>query len=210
MTTPQSSFDGRSARRERNREIVVDAVLDAIEAGATIPTIRRVAELAGVSERSIFRYFGDLDELLSAAIESAMKRYGPYARIADEGRGALEERLEALVEARLLVWVRSDAAASLVRARAASLPVLHASLVESRVKLREQTERHLSDLLDELPADRRSDVLHMVEVVVSYESFRMQIDAGASSEQVRARWGYALRMLLTPTASPERHGAGVG
>ncbi|MFN3217289.1 MAG: TetR/AcrR family transcriptional regulator [Acidimicrobiales bacterium] len=210
MTTDQFSHDGRSARRERNRETVVDAVLDAIEGGAAIPTIRRVAELAGVSERSIFRYFGDLDELLAAAIDAAMKRYGPCARIAHEGHGTVEDRIDALIEARLLLWVRSDAAAALVRARAATLPLLQETLTESRRKMREQSERHLADVLDQLSADERSHALHMIDLVVSYESFRLQLDAGATSDQVRARWRYALRKLLLPLGSADRPHAGVG
>lgn len=210
MTTDDISHDGRTARRERNRKIVVDAVLDAIEAGASIPTIRRVAELAGVSERSIFRYFGDLDELLSAAIDAALERYGPHARIADEGRGPLAERLDVLIEARLLLWVRSDAVAALVRTRASALPLLQETLTESRRKMREQTDRHLADFFDELSAEDRSHALHMVELVVSYESFRLQLDAGATSDQVRARWRYALRKLLTPMGSTERPHASVG
>lgn len=209
MNTEHFSHDGRKARRERNREIVVDAVLDAIEAGETIPTIRRVAELAGVSERSIFRYFGDLDELLSCAIDAALERYGPHARIADEGSGPLEERIDALIEARLLLWVRSDAVAALVRVRAGSLPLLQETLVETRRKMAEQIERHLGDLLDQLPAEDRSHAVHMIDVVVSYESFRLQLDAGATSDQVRARWRYALWQLLTPVGSVERPHAGV-
>jgi hypothetical protein len=76
--------------------------------------------------------------------------------------------------------------------------------------MREQTERHLGDLLDELPGEDRSHALHMIDVVVSYESFRLQLDAGASSDQVRARWRYALRKLLTPMGSADRQRASVG
>lgn len=210
MSTEKDSADGRTARRQRNRETVIDAVLDAIETGATIPTIRQVAELAGVSERSIFRYFADLDELLAAAIEAGMQRYRSFARIPGEGSGTLEGRIDALIEARLLLWVRSDATAALVRARAAALPLLQATLTESRRMLGMQTERHLADVLGHLVGEDRSHALHMIDVVVSYESFRLQLDAGASSEQVRARWRYALRKLLTPVGSVERHSASVG
>jgi AcrR family transcriptional regulator len=62
------SRDGRRRRRETNRNRVVEATAKLIREGNPTPTAGDVAEQAEVSERSIFRYFDDVDALLQAAM----------------------------------------------------------------------------------------------------------------------------------------------
>ena len=57
------TIDGRRARRERGRLAVSDAVIDLVGEGNTDPTSEQVAERAGVSVASLFRYFETLEEL---------------------------------------------------------------------------------------------------------------------------------------------------
>ena len=52
---PTSAIDGRSLRRERNRQDIVDALLGLIENGETEISAALVASKAGLSEGSIFR-----------------------------------------------------------------------------------------------------------------------------------------------------------
>ncbi|MHB8437105.1 MAG: TetR/AcrR family transcriptional regulator, partial [Acidimicrobiales bacterium] len=61
--------DGRRLRAARNRESVVIALLDIIreQGGGPIPGAAEVAQRAGVSERTVFRHFADLDSLFLAA-----------------------------------------------------------------------------------------------------------------------------------------------
>ena len=61
-------IDGRRASRERNRDAVVDALLDLYREGNLSPGADAVAERSGLSRRSLFRYFDDLDDLCRAAI----------------------------------------------------------------------------------------------------------------------------------------------
>ena len=65
--------DGRVARRERNRDAVVDAIMLLIQSGETQPSMADVARLAGVSERSIFRHFETRDALFAAVIERQLE-----------------------------------------------------------------------------------------------------------------------------------------
>ena len=55
--------DGRHARRDRNRLAVVDAMLELYVEGNLDPSSDEIAERAGLSPRSLFRYFEDLDDL---------------------------------------------------------------------------------------------------------------------------------------------------
>ena len=64
----ETTVDGRSLRRQRNRDAVVEAAFELIGERRTTPTIDEVAERSGLSARSVFRYFDDTDDLISAVI----------------------------------------------------------------------------------------------------------------------------------------------
>ena len=52
--------DGRRARRDRNRVAVVDSLLALYAEGDLNPSTDAIALRAGLSPRSLFRYFDDL------------------------------------------------------------------------------------------------------------------------------------------------------
>src|SRR5438105_5049795 len=66
--------DGRRARRHRSRDLAVDALLDLLTEGVTRPTAQQVAERSGVSLRSIFRIFDDVDTLHTEAAARQLER----------------------------------------------------------------------------------------------------------------------------------------
>lgn len=91
--------DGRSARRMRNTEAAVDAILELLDEGCRAPTAQLVAERSGLSIRSIFRLFQDMDALHSAAIARQEARFASlFHEVPDTG--PLEQRVAALVEHR--------------------------------------------------------------------------------------------------------------
>lgn len=58
--------DGRSARAERTRQAVIEAHITLIRAGELKPTGAQIAARAGVSLRSLWGHFGDLETLFAA------------------------------------------------------------------------------------------------------------------------------------------------
>ncbi len=68
--------DGRRARRQRSRDLAVDAMLDLIDEGVLRPTAQQVADRSGVSLRSIFRIFEDVQSLHEAATARHLSRVG--------------------------------------------------------------------------------------------------------------------------------------
>jgi AcrR family transcriptional regulator len=68
------ALDGRLARRETTRSAVVDALLALIEEGDRRPTAPRIAERAGVSLRSVFQHFTDLEALFAVAADRQTAR----------------------------------------------------------------------------------------------------------------------------------------
>src|SRR5438045_8961086 len=72
VTTPAPATDGRSARSQRTREAVVDALLGLIRDGDPRPTAREIAERANISLRSVYVHFDDLEDLFLAAAQRQM------------------------------------------------------------------------------------------------------------------------------------------
>ncbi len=83
--------DGRTARRDRNRDLVLDAVIDLFGEGRLSPNATDVATRSGVSLRSVYRYFEDQDALVRAAIARHAERIAPLLEVPDPGEGPLDD-----------------------------------------------------------------------------------------------------------------------
>lgn len=59
--------DGRVARRLENRGRIVDALFVLIRSGRPHPTLKEIADKAGVTSRTLLNHFPDVRSLLSAA-----------------------------------------------------------------------------------------------------------------------------------------------
>ena len=66
MTRASTNVDGRTERANRTKARIVAATVELIDNGDPAPTSRRIAERAGVSERTIFQHFPDLEALHAA------------------------------------------------------------------------------------------------------------------------------------------------
>lgn len=65
--------DGRRLRSGRSRAQIVSAVMELVRSGDMAPAAARVAEVAGVSLRTVFRHFEEMDGLfreMSEAVEA--------------------------------------------------------------------------------------------------------------------------------------------
>jgi TetR/AcrR family transcriptional regulator of autoinduction and epiphytic fitness len=81
-----SLTDGRSARAARTRDAVVEALLSLLDDGNFRPTARQVADRAGVSLRSVYVHFDDLEDLFTAAAHRHFERVRELIeRIPDQG-----------------------------------------------------------------------------------------------------------------------------
>lgn len=94
-----SLTDGRSARAARTRDAVVEALLSLLDEGNFRPTARQVAERAGVSLRSVYVHFDDLEDLFTAAAHRHFKRVRSLVE-AIPGDGPLDARLDAFAHQR--------------------------------------------------------------------------------------------------------------
>ena len=93
------SADGRVQRGERTRQAIVHALLDLLNEGVVEPTSQQIASMAGVSVRSIFQHFDDLEALYADLSRAQDERTRPWFELLDT-EGDLPARIAALATQR--------------------------------------------------------------------------------------------------------------
>src|SRR5947207_14168050 len=93
------AIDGRTARAVRTREAIVDASIALVDEGDVRPTALRVAERAGVSVRSVFQHFEDLEGLYAAIANRLVERLSLVRVVVDPGL-PLRERISEMAHGR--------------------------------------------------------------------------------------------------------------
>lgn len=162
--------DGRTARRDRNREAVLDAVLELFREDAVYPGPAEVATRSGVSLRSVYRYFEDMETLVRAAMTRHLDRLQPLFVIENPGAGPLVDRVDQLVDQRLRLY---DAVAPMMRAavlRVRSNDLIRERLEENRRGLRHQIAEVFAPELGELTAGVSREVVAALDVLLEFES----------------------------------------
>jgi AcrR family transcriptional regulator len=184
--------DGRAARRDRNRTAVLDAVIELFGEGHVDPEPELVAARAGLSGRSVYRYFEDRSALLRAAIDRQLERTRSLYRIHAIGEGPLGDRIERFVDARLRLYEAIAATSRAARARAAANPVIGAQVEATRAALRDQVDRHFAPELHARPALAAAvDTLCQLESLDNYRLHR-----GTSPDELRQQLADAITALL--------------
>lgn len=90
--------DGRHARVESHKAQVISAMMKYIRAHNEVPTADVLAELAGVSRRSVFRLFEDRADLLRATSDFAYRKLAERLGSPDALTGPGDEPVSALVD----------------------------------------------------------------------------------------------------------------
>jgi len=155
----QAPIDGRIARRQRNRDVVLDVVLEMFSEDMVLPTIEQASKRSGLSLRSLYRYFADPGELVEAAIKRSQAQAVVDSHLPGIGQGPFDERLDEFVAMRLRLF---DTSGPMFRAtihNAATHPRVRDELHENRRLLREQFELQFASELEALSPRARSSAL---------------------------------------------------
>ncbi|CAN5515779.1 hypothetical protein BH11ACT8_BH11ACT8_35050 [soil metagenome] len=88
----------RTRNAERTKAVIVEALIEAFQEGELRPTAKSLAERAGVSLRSIYVHFADLDELRLVVAQSQLERIEAALPELDP-LAPLEERVSQLITA---------------------------------------------------------------------------------------------------------------
>jgi AcrR family transcriptional regulator len=160
--------DGRRRRARRSREGVIAAILDLVREGHERPTTAEIAERSGVSVRSVFRHFDDVESLYAEALAvhgAQIAHLYDLPPLPDP----LHERIDALVLHRIRLFESTAPVRRMAERLRNRSPVIGESLETSRVVLRGQVEQAFSAALDrsgdDAPCAARLDAL---EVALSW------------------------------------------
>jgi len=198
----QTTVDGRAARAARTREAVVRALLALIAEGDVRPTAGRIAERAGISLRSVYVHFEDLDDLFVEAAREQRSRVAALVHTLPTD-GGFEERLDAFVAQRTRVL---EAIAPVAKATALHEPFSPALASASRAARRQgraELERVFATELDALAPAARTQALDACDALTSSDSWDfLRVRRGLTPRAASATVTAALRQLLQGQPPP--------
>jgi AcrR family transcriptional regulator len=199
-TETEHRVDGRTARRDRNRLAVLDAVLELFGEGNLNPGVHEVADRSGVSLRSVYRYFEDLDELVTAAIDRHLDRTRPLFEMERLGEGPLAERIDRFVERRMRLFESVRVIYRASRVRAANDPGVQDDLLATQQWLADQTEQMFAPELADLRGEDADDTRRTLDLLTQFDALehlrhRCGVDRDEACEYLRR----TLRSVLART-----------
>lgn len=183
-----ATTDGRLLRGVRTRNSIVQSLLDLITGGVRSPTAAQIAGQAGVSVRSVFQHFEDLEALYSDLATEQATRVAPLvASLQTEGDVAT--RVDALVHQRQILFEAITPVRRAIAERAEASPVLRERVADLDTVLRTQVEQQFRDELGGRP-----EVVEVVDLITSFEAWeRLRTTQRLDSDSAAA----ALRVSLT-------------
>jgi AcrR family transcriptional regulator len=203
--------DGRALIRSANRDKVVETLLAMFVEG----TFREgdydgIAARAGLSARTVYRFFEDRDAIYRIAITKYLDRIRVDLVISAIGEGSFDHRCRRFIDARIGLFAKhSPQARQLEHMAGASTSPLIRSFRGSRQEfLREQVRRQFAPELAALPETGATSTLALLDNAFQFESLAYFLDErGLSERQVRTLLSHLLRVTLAAAAveeSPQR------
>jgi AcrR family transcriptional regulator len=183
--------DGRKRRSERSREQIIEAMFELVSGGELDPGAARIAEVANVSLRTVFRHFEEVDGLYLEMNRRVKAEVMPIVQAPFQSSNWRDMVLE-LVERRSEVFERVlpfRVCGSIRRFRSEFLMQGHQDFVAM--------ERAILDSV--LPEEVRTDVVLEAgfDAVLGFDTWRrLRQDRGLSVQDARATMRKLVDALL--------------
>ena len=191
-------FQGTPAATRR-RVRALDAFIDLVLEGHLPPSAEQVAERAGISKATFFRYFESLSAMRYDAGARMLERF-PFLHVPEPGHGPLRDRIERFVSLRVELWEKVHLLARLQRSRVLQDPDAARMVDRVREEMVEQVREHFAPELRARSAARRDDAALLISMITSVESWeQFRHTCGRSPSQTRRAWTQAIESLLSPS-----------
>ena len=166
-TETTERIDGRIARGERTRSAIADALYDLLQEGHADISARTIAQRAGVSLRSVFQHFDDIEAVYAEVAVRQADAINPYLASIDP-LVPIAERVDRLVAARdeMYAIIAPVRRALNVHRTARTSPLVRNNLNRLHRALREQVAETFPR---EVAGDER--LLAQIDVCLSFESW---------------------------------------
>jgi len=193
------------ARAVRTRRSVADAMLSLIDDGNLRPTSKAIAARAGVSERTIFQHFADLELLFGAAAERVGERIGAQAKKVSID-GDFEARLAGFVHEMAYLNEAMTPVRRASRLHEPYSPVLQEALRGMREIRKQVAEKVFTPELDAFEGPEiRARALVAATLLSLWSSWEnMRVHLGLDRAEARSTLKQGLRSVLgqpSPAAS---------
>ena len=165
MTNTTHKTDGRNQRSIRSRQQIVRALQDLVESGIFIPTAQQVADEAGISIRTVFRHFEDMESLYAEIDEAHKPKYEAIFNGHDFS-GTLEQRVTAAVECRIDCYTQMYAMEKATAALHWRSKLIQQQYAHAQRMLREALETQLPEYVKLEKDDQQA-----IEAITSFEFF---------------------------------------
>ena len=186
-----------SATTAARRVAVVDAFIDVVLERGSPPTPEAVADRAGVSRATFFRYFSTLVELRNEAAARVIERFPDLFTIEADGVVGLDDRIRRFVESRVKLHEALHPLELLMRSHAAH-DAETADFVDAARQLHaDQARQHFEADLRPHGTAHRDDMVTAITVLTSVESWQQfRRTFGRSPAQTNRAWCRALAGIL--------------
>ncbi|MEU7974276.1 TetR/AcrR family transcriptional regulator [Micromonospora sp. NPDC005553] len=191
--------DGRTARAERTRAAIVEAHLALISEGDLRPTGERISERAGISLRTLWTNFKDMETLFEASGAEVLRQQDAAHRPISPGL-PLAKRVDAYCRqrARLLQLIAPSARAAQMREPVSEQ--LHRNRLKHIERVRDEVEELFAVELAEAGAGREQ-LLNALVVASTWQAWSMlRYGLGLGVDQARAVMARTVGALLAEVA----------
>jgi AcrR family transcriptional regulator len=189
--------DGRNLRAEQTRRKIVVATRALVQDMMALPKVADIALRAGVSVRSVFQHFQEVEMLFLVVFDEilaeAQETWQPVEPV-----GPLAQRIEMLVARRAAVCER----ALPVRVSAVAIEPASPALVErakvARALVRQHIERAFRPELDRLAPASRRQTLDALRAALDWDMWtNMRRFHGLSAEDAQGVWHRIVTAIMT-------------
>jgi AcrR family transcriptional regulator len=172
--------DGRAARSHRSRRAIVDAMRALHAEGELRPTAPRVAERAGVSLRTVWQLFADMETLLVEANRRDNEILQAMIKQIDPGQ-PLAARVALFTSQRAQILEQMTPSWRAARLQAPFSDELRRNKARTLAMAKAQLETVFAPELTKLAGRKRQELsegLHAISIWSFWESLRTEIDLG--------------------------------
>ena len=192
MDTDTLNQDGRHARLEKNKAEVIRALLLLIRENGEIPTIEVIAKKAGVSRRSMFRFFDSRESLLRATVEYMYREVKEHFPVPDLTGSSLIDRVRILVDHLASVYEYITPVRRVSEPLKTKNPLIRREQQRVQQLYRQQLQAQFIDILPQ-EGSERDIMIDTVQLIASWNAWMfLRNDRGYSLGRAKTVMTYAL------------------